>query len=152
MPDIVDAKTRSRMMSGIRAKDTRPEMIVRRGLHKKGFRYRIHDKNLTSKPDLHFPKHKAVIFVHGCYWHFHGCNLSKLPSSNRSFWKKKFEANEARDQRAIKNIEKANLRHLVIWECSMRGSQKIGEVAVIDKAEKWLLSDKQSGEISGTAQ
>ena len=93
MADVVDRKTRSRMMSGIRGKNTRPELLIRKGLHARGFRFRLHDKRLPGKPDLVLPKYSAVIFVHGCFWHGHDCHLFKWPQSRREFWRKKITRN-----------------------------------------------------------
>ena len=91
MVDVVDRKTRSRMMSGIRGKNTKPELLIRKGLHARGFRFRLHDKHLPGKPDLVLPKYGAVIFVHGCFWHRHsGCVRTTTPKRNRSFWQEKF--------------------------------------------------------------
>lgn len=121
MADIVDVETRSRMMSRIRGKDTVPEMQVRRFLHAKGFRYRLHVKDLPGKPDIVLPKHRTVIFVHGCFWHQHSqCKDAIMPKSNKDFWKKKLEGNVLRDQRAITALKKLGWRCLTIWECQTR--------------------------------
>lgn len=118
MVDVVDKTTRSRMMSGIRGKNTSPEMIVRRFLHAKGLRYRLHVKDMPGKPDLVFPRHEAVLFVHGCFWHRHsGCKYSTTPGSNQDFWLKKFDDNVRRDADAIRKLRKAGWRVFVIWEC-----------------------------------
>ena len=85
MNDVVDSATRSRMMSGIKGKNTKPELVIRSGLHRLGYRFRIHRKDLPGKPDLVFAKYRAVIFVHGCFWHYHACHLFKMPST--SFWR-----------------------------------------------------------------
>lgn len=120
MVDVVDKATRSRMMSGIRGKNTSPEMIVRRFLHAKGLRYRLHVKDMPGKPDLVFPRHEAVLFVHGCFWHRHaGCKYATTPASNQDFWLKKFDDNVRRDTDAIRKLKKAGWRVLVIWECQM---------------------------------
>jgi DNA mismatch endonuclease, patch repair protein len=119
--DVVDATTRSRMMSGIRSKDTKPEMIVRRYLHSQGFRYRLHARDLPGSPDLVLPKHKAAIFVHGCFWHRHqGCRYSTTPASNAERWRQKFDGNVERDQRKTKALETAGWRVIVVWECDLR--------------------------------
>lgn len=120
MVDVVDKATRSRMMSGIRGKNTSPELIVRKFLHAQGLRYKLHAKDLPGKPDLVFPKYGVVIFVHGCFWHRHsGCRYSTTPSSNQNFWMQKFDDNVRRDREAIKKLKKAGWRVLVIWECDM---------------------------------
>lgn len=98
MTDIVSPEVRSRMMSGIRAKNTRPELVLRRALHALGFRYRLHVRNLPGKPDLVFPKYRAIIQVHGCFWHRHGCSKTTNPASNSEFWQMKFTRNVDRDR------------------------------------------------------
>lgn len=117
MTDIVSPKVRSRMMSGIRSKDTKPELTVRRHLHRKGLRYRLHEK-LPGKPDLVFPKHRTVVFVHGCFWHRHeGCKYATTPKSNADFWQEKFSANVRRDAQAQRALEAQGWRVLTVWEC-----------------------------------
>src|SRR5690606_16975078 len=99
--DIVSPKTRSRMMSGIRGKNTRPELILRSALHRKGFRFRLHRKDLPGRPDMIFPQYRAVLFVHGCFWHGHNCHLFKWPSTREEFWREKIAGNIKRDKRQI---------------------------------------------------
>jgi DNA mismatch endonuclease, patch repair protein len=133
--DIVSKETRSRMMSGIRSKGTRPEMIVRRHLHALGFRYRLHVGALPGKPDLVFPKHRTVIFVHGCFWHRHaGCSYATSPRTNTEFWAEKLESNVRRDKAAVEKLVDLGWRIIVIWECSLRN--KLG----INHALDWLSS------------
>ena len=124
MADIVSPEVRSRMMSGIRGKDTKPEMIVRRGLHALGFRYTLHNRKLPGSPDLVLPKYKAVIFVHGCFWHGHDCHLFKWPKTRPDFWRRKILSNQERDQKAIKQLETDGWRTFVIWECYFRGEPR----------------------------
>ena len=120
MTDIVDTKTRSRMMAGIRGKDTRPEMLVRRFLHSRGFRYRLHDKKLPGSPDIVLAKYHLAIFVHGCFWHRHpGCRFATTPAQNRDSWIQKFNQNMARDKRQIQCLVDKGWRVLVIWECGL---------------------------------
>ena len=120
MADIVDPKTRSRMMAGIKGKDTKPEMLVRKYLHMKGLRFRLHRKDLPGKPDLVFPGRRVVVFVHGCYWHRHeGCPKATLPSSNVQFWQDKFNDNVARDKRVKDALEQLGWRVLIVWECQL---------------------------------
>ncbi len=120
MVDIVDPKTRSRMMSGIRGKDTKPEMIVRRALHRAGYRYRLHVKNLPGEPDIVLPKYKTVIFVHGCFWHCHDCKNFKWPKTRREFWQKKIKGNVERDKLHYEDILKLGWKVLVMWECEIK--------------------------------
>src|SRR5690606_42005026 len=111
MTDSLSPGERSRVMSRVRGKDTRPEMLVRRLLHGAGFRYRLHDGSLPGKPDLVFPRRRKVIFVHGCFWHRHeGCALARIPKSNRSFWLAKLDGNKARDETNQHKIGRASCR------------------------------------------
>lgn len=117
--DVVDSDTRSRMMSGIRGKDTKPELVVRSFLHRAGLRFRLHAK-LPGKPDLVFPRFRSVVFVHGCFWHRHeGCRFATTPASNAAFWQEKFAANARRDVRAKQQLEALGWRVLVIWSCQL---------------------------------
>ncbi len=120
MVDVVDKATRSRMMSGIRAKNTSPEFAVRRYLHSQGFRYRLHAKDLPGKPDLVFPRYGLVLFVHGCFWHRHrGCKFAYTPKSNLPFWNKKFDDNIRRDKEVIKKLRANGWRVRIVWECQI---------------------------------
>jgi len=120
--DTVDRATRSRMMSGIRGKDTKPELIVRSFLHRAGLRFRLHAK-LPGKPDLVFPRHRTVVFVHGCFWHRHdGCRYATTPASNPGFWQEKFTANVRRDAKVKQQLEELSWRVLVIWACQLKES------------------------------
>lgn len=120
MADVVDRTTRSRMMAGIRGKDTKPELLVRKALHAFGLRYRLHVKDLPGKPDLVFPKHRAVVFVNGCFWHrHHGCKLATVPKSNAEFWEQKLEANRKRDLLHVQQLRALGWRVFTIWECEL---------------------------------
>jgi len=119
MTDVVAPATRSRMMAGIRGKDTKPELIVRSFLHRAGLRFRLHAE-LPGKPDLVLPRHGAVVFVHGCFWHRHkGCRYTTTPASNAEFWQQKFAANVRRDIVVTRQLEELGWRALVIWECEL---------------------------------
>lgn len=136
MTDIVDATTRSRMMAGIRGKDTRPELVLRRALHAAGLRYRLHDRKLPGRPDLVFPRLRAVIFVHGCFWHRHeGCRFATNPATRPEFWQEKFEANVERDFRNKEQLLAMGWRVAVVWECSLR---KCNNDQLIDRIVPWL--------------
>ena len=120
MTDVVDKATRSRMMSGIQGKNTKPELQVRKYLHGRGLRYRLHAKELPGKPDLVFPKHKVVVFVHGCFWHQHTrCKFAVMPSSNVAFWGQKLGANRERDKRNKRTLRALGWRVLTVWECQL---------------------------------
>lgn len=118
--DIWTKKKRSEVMSKIRGKNTKPEMILRSQLFRKGFRFRVHQKDLPGKPDIVFPKYKTVIFVHGCFWHFHNnCREGRIPSTNSKYWEQKLIKNKIRDQNNIKSLRKKNWRVIVVWECQI---------------------------------
>jgi DNA mismatch endonuclease (patch repair protein) len=150
MPDIVDKATRSRMMSGIRSKDTKAEVQIRKNLFSLGFRYRLHDSKLPGKPDIIFPRYKAVIFIHGCFWHMHYCELFKMPSSNVAFWQKKLNRNKEKDAENYAALKARGWRIMIIWECAFRGRGKKKYKAfdaIAKKTAKWLHSGKRSTEI-----
>ncbi|MFW5437861.1 very short patch repair endonuclease [Paenibacillus apiarius] len=150
MPDIVSPEARSRMMAGIRSKDTKPEMILRKGLHSLGFRYRLHDKSLLGKPDMVFPRYNAVIFAHGCFWHGHSCHLFKWPSSNTEFWRNKITRNMELDKEHIARLQEMGWRTGIVWECSLKGKYRINTEEVIELCAQWLqTTDMTSIEIGG---
>ncbi len=138
MSDIVDPATRSRMMSGIRSTNTKPELLTRHALHKRGLRYTLHSRKIPGKPDLAFISRHAVVFVHGCFWHMHDCSLFKMPKTRQIFWQKKFEANILRDRMVSEALTAGDWRVLVIWECAFRGKSEAEVVSVIDQAEHWV--------------
>lgn len=133
MADVVDAATRSRMMSGIRGKDTKPEMIVRRALHNAGFRYRLHDRTLPGKPDIVLPKYKTVIFVHGCFWHGHMCSKFRWPKTREGWWKEKIEGNMARDVLNAGALVQASWKIIVVWECDLNDNRTAACLAVFER-------------------
>jgi DNA mismatch endonuclease (patch repair protein) len=120
MADVVDRKTRSRMMSGIRGRNTRPELAVRKVLFKEGFRYRLHAPDVPGRPDIVLPKLRTAVFVHGCFWHRHaGCKYAYTPRTNVAFWRKKFGSNVLRDRKVKKELAKAGWRVRTVWECQV---------------------------------
>lgn len=124
--DIVDTKRRSYMMSRIRARDTTPELVVRRIAHSLGLRFRLHRKDLPGRPDLVFPKYRLVVFVHGCFWHRHqNCKLAYVPKSRVTFWTEKFAENVARDSRQQVALKALGWRVLIIWECETRDEEVV---------------------------
>jgi DNA mismatch endonuclease, patch repair protein len=149
LADIVDAPTRSRMMAGIRGSHTKPELIIRRGLHALGFRFRLHSRKLPGKPDLIFPRYRAAIFVHGCFWHGHDCSLFRWPKTREGFWREKISGNRTRDLLADAQLRESGWRVLHIWECALRGTGKLGSEKVIEYAASWIKSDEGRGEIRG---
>ncbi|MFZ5529746.1 MAG: very short patch repair endonuclease [Pseudomonadota bacterium] len=141
MTDIVDAETRSRMMAGIKSRNTRPEVLIRSLLHRAGFRFRLHAPDLPGRPDIVLPKYHAVILVHGCFWHAHDCSLFRLPASRSDFWEKKLEANRARDARNIAELSGKGWRVLVVWECALKGGGRMSDERVTQMLVDWLRSD-----------
>ncbi len=126
MVDMASISQRSYIMSLVRAKNTGPEMTVRRLLHAMGYRYRLHGKKLPGKPDLVFAGRRKVIFVHGCFWHRHeGCRFSGMPKSNRDFWSEKFGRNMARDRDSYMKLHEAGWKVLVIWQCELRDLEAV---------------------------
>jgi DNA mismatch endonuclease, patch repair protein len=138
MADVLTPEQRRLNMSRVRGRDTKPEMQIRRGLHSRGLRYRLQVSALPGKPDLVFVKHRTAVFIHGCFWHAHGCALSKLPATRRDFWRKKLEGNVARDQNAISALQAAGWRVLVIWECALRGPNRLNASEAIDLAAGYI--------------
>ena len=125
MTDFLSPKERSERMSRIRGKDTRPEVALRKVLHSLGLRYRLHGSGLPGKPDLVFARYKAVVFVHGCFWHRHGgCAIATTPKSNTAFWLDKFSKNVARDVRVIQALQGLGWRVFVAWECELGSASK----------------------------
>lgn len=144
MTDVLTPQQRQLNMSRIRGRDTKPEMTIRRGLHARGLRYRLHDRKLPGAPDLVFAKHRAAVFVHGCFWHAHGCALSKLPASRQDFWRTKLGGNAARDSRAVDALLAGGWRVRVIWECSLRGPGRLDEAMVLDAVARTIAgSDRR---------
>ncbi|WP_339665587.1 very short patch repair endonuclease [uncultured Pseudomonas sp.] len=141
MTDVVDSSTRSRMMSGIRGKDTAPELAVRRYLHAMGYRFRLHEKNLPGSPDLVLKKHNLVIFVHGCFWHRHpDCFYATSPATRREFWQNKLTRNAQRDEEQRLLLAGLGWRVLVVWECGIKhAADKMGEIT------DFIVSDEIRG-------
>src|ERR1700675_3165917 len=146
MIDVVDRVTRSRMMAGIRGKDTKPELDLRRALHRLGLRYRLHVSGLPGRPDIVLPKHLAAIEVHGCFWHRHeNCRFCTTPASNTRFWKSKFGETVKRDKRNLEALRTLGWRVAIIWECSVAEQ---GAEAIAKKIAAWLQSGRSLKEIS----
>lgn len=136
------------MMSGIRGRDTGPEMRVRRLLHGRGYRFRLHRRDLPGSPDLVLPRHRVVVFVHGCFWHFHaGCRLAKVPGSRPDFWRTKLLGNRARDAVAIDALRADGWRVLVVWECWLRATRD--DEAAAEALAAWIWSGQLFREFSG---
>ncbi|RQS42125.1 very short patch repair endonuclease [Burkholderia sp. Bp8990] len=148
MTDIVDVATRSRMMSGIRGRNTKPEILVRSLLHRQGFRFRLHARELPGKPDIVLPRYRAIIFVHGCFWHGHDCNLFKMPGTREDFWRDKISRNRANDLKVRSTLRAAGWRVGVVWECAVRGAGKDLE-GIARRLGEWLRSEEETAEVRG---
>jgi len=135
-------------MSGIRGKNTKPELTIRKALHARGFRYRLHCK-LPGKPDLCLPKYKAVVFVHGCFWHGHDCHLFKWPSTRPEFWREKIGRNRAVDAAVEAKLLADGWRVATVWECALKGRERLAIDDLTDGLSAWLLSVDRKKEIKG---
>lgn len=149
MADIVSSEKRSQMMANIKGKNTKPEIIIRKALHRHGFRFRIHINGMPGKPDLVFPKYKAVIFVHGCFWHGHDCHLFKWPSSRTDFWKAKITRNQQVDVNCENALIEQGWRIGKIWECGIKGKKRLDLDELIKLCALWLKSEEPFLNIKG---
>jgi len=137
MADKVDKKRRSEIMSSIRGQNTKPEMIVRKYLFSKGFRYRLHDKLLPGKPDIKLTKYNSLVFINGCFWHGHtDCKIYVMPKTNKKFWYSKIENNVERDKRNIELLKNLGWKIIVVWECEIK--RKNRELALQNLVDKIL--------------
>ena len=136
--DVVDAATRSRMMSGIRGRDTEIERLVRSLLHRRGFRFRLHVKELPGHPDIALPRLRAVVLVHGCFWHGHDCPLFRMPSTRPEFWNAKITQNRANDERNAKRLADLGWRAATVWECALRGRGRVLPDVLAEALAEWL--------------
>ena len=143
--DTVDAATRSRIMAAVGQKHTAPEVALRKALHASGIRYSLHRRDLPGSPDIVCARYKAVIFVHGCFWHGHGCRLSKIPASRAEFWAEKFAANRLRDRRAKATLFEQGWRVAVIWQCALKSARL---VASSERVVQWLKGNRNGLELS----
>jgi DNA mismatch endonuclease (patch repair protein) len=128
MPDLVSASVRSRIMSSVKQRHTKPEMVVRSLLHRLGYRFRLHQKDLPGSPDIILPKYRTAIFVHGCFWHQHGnCGKSRRPSSNQEYWNKKLDENISRDKRKEGELSQLGWRVVIVWQCETSQVESLSE-------------------------
>lgn len=145
MVDVHSAAVRSRNMAAIRATDTKPELTLRHALFAHGFRYRLHDKRLPGRPDLVFPKYRAVILLHGCFFHGHECPAFRWPATRRDFWRKKITGNRARDRTTNGRLHDAGWRVLTVWECALRGRTRIPLDELAQLVDTWLRAEEPQG-------
>ena len=137
MVDHLDRETRSRVMRAIRSKDTVPEIAIRKALHAQGFRYRTHVSALPGNPDIVLRRYRAVVFVHGCFWHGHDCGLFRAPTTRPAFWKDKIRRNRERDAEAQRSLRAGGWRCLTVWECAFRGPDRRKFAMLVDEIAGW---------------
>lgn len=142
--DVLTPEKRRLVMSRIRGKHTRPELVVRRGLHARGLRYKLHGKGIPGKPDIVFPKYRAVVFVHGCFWHGHGCSLFKWPKTRAAFWKGKIDRNIERERKVVVALHADGWRVLIVRECALKGKQRRRLPDVLSDAEEFIRKGRKS--------
>jgi DNA mismatch endonuclease (patch repair protein) len=147
--DTVTPAVRSKIMASVGQKDTGAEVLLRKALHRRGLRYKLHDRSLPGRPDMVFPRFEAVVFVHGCYWHSHGCHRSTVPKTRRVFWTSKFAANKVRDGKKRAELLALGWRVLTVWECTLSGKTSKPTDVLAKKVETWLNSKKRTGNFGG---
>lgn len=147
--DVLTPEQRRYNMSRIRGRDTKPELLLRHGLHAAGFRFRLHAPDLPGRPDLVFPRYHAIILVHGCFWHGHDCSLFKLPRTRADFWLGKITANRERDQRAAAGLAKAGWRILTVWECCLKGPARLPLEEVISRCAAFIRGSERKSDLRG---
>ena len=136
-------------MAAIRGSHTKPELTIRKALHAAGLRFRLHAKNLPGKPDLVLPRHRATVFVNGCFWHQHDCHLFKWPATRDEFWRTKIGRNVENDERATAALKKLGWRVGIVWECALKGKTRLDEGDAMQRLAAWIRSDEDSITIRG---
>lgn len=142
--DVLTREQRRLNMSRIRSRDTTPEIIIRKGLHAAGFRFRLHQRQLPSRPDLVLARYRTVIFVNGCFWHSHGCHISRIPDTRQEYWKPKLDRNAKRDREALEALHAARrrvVRVVRVWECALRGRTRLTEGAALEMIANFIRND-----------
>lgn len=147
MADVHSSEIRSKNMRAIRTRDTAIEQRVALLLKELGFDFRVQDKSLPGRPDFVLSEQQAIIFVHGCFWHHHHCYLFRLPATRTEFWAGKINSNVERDRRYIAELQQAGWKVLIVWECALRNKLRLGETALAERLEEWLLEMETSAEI-----
>ena len=141
--DVLTPEQRRLVMSRIRGKNTKPEMLLRRGFHGRGLRYRLHGADIPGKPDMVFPRYRTVVFVHGCFWHGHECSLFRWPKTRAMFWRTKINRNMERDRSALAALKADDWRALVVWECALRGKHRRAMPDVLSQAEAFIRQSRE---------
>lgn len=147
--DVLTPEQRRHNMSRIRGKDTKPEIVLRRGLHAAGLRFRLHVRDLPGRPDIVFPRFRAAVLVHGCFWHSHDCPMCKLPATRTEFWKAKLVGNKVRDLRNAAALRAGGWRLLTVWECSLRGPARLPLDAVLQQCAEFIQGCGEQAELGG---
>jgi DNA mismatch endonuclease, patch repair protein len=151
LTDTVSSSKRSEMMAGIKGRDTKPELQIRRLLHRLGYRFRLHWKDLPGRPDIVLHKYRTAIFVHGCFWHGHDdCSLFRLPRSRENFWAEKIAANRTRDAQAEAAIRELGWKNITVWECAMKGKSALAGDRLIEVLLASIASSNEDSEIRGS--
>lgn len=148
--DVLTPDQRRRNMSCIRGKNTKPEMLLRRGVHAAGLRFRLHVRDLPGRPDIVFPRYRAVVLVHGCFWHGHDCPLFRMPATRREFWAQKISANRSRDILSVEALLEQRWRVLTVWECSLKGRARLAQSEVISLITDFVLGRERLRVIEGS--
>jgi len=136
--DVLSPAQRQLNMSRIRSKDTAPELLIRQSLHAQGFRFRLHQRQLPGRPDLVLARHHTVIFVNGCFWHSHGCHISRVPDTRREYWRPKLERNAQRERDAIQALHADGWRVVRVWECALRGRRRLAPGAATSQIAEFV--------------
>jgi DNA mismatch endonuclease (patch repair protein) len=147
MTDVHSPEARRRNMAAIRANNTRPELIVRKALHALGYRFRLHVRSLPGRPDIVLAKHRAVIFINGCFFHGHHCSYFRWPATRAQFWRSKIAGNRERDIRNVSDLQRRGWRVLTVWECALRGPRS-QRLRALEFSADWLRGTEKRGEIS----
>lgn len=149
MVDVVSKKKRSQMMSGIKGKNTKPELVVRQILHSRGYRYRLHKKELPGRPDLALRKYNCVVLANGCFWHGHDCHLFRWPTTREEFWREKIQKNRIRDSVQIEALLALGWRVVLVWECAIKGKERLDEDSLVKDIEAAVSGAEPFTEIRG---
>lgn len=147
--DVFNVEKRSAVMAGIKSKNTKPEILIRKILYKNGLRFSLHKHELPGNPDIFLKKHKTLIFVNGCFWHKHDCHMFTVPKSRKTFWMKKLERNFDNDIKNIKQALKEGWRIIIIWECAIKGKNKLSEDKIELKLMKFIMGNGKKITIRG---
>jgi len=149
MADVHTPEQRSLNMSRVRGRDTKPEMIIRRGLHARGLRFRLQRRDLPGRPDIVLPSRKVALFVHGCFWHGHDCHLFRMPATRPEFWSGKIAMNTMRDAAAAEVLTGMGWRVGIVWECATRGSGRLAPDVLMERIVRFVAGSAQQVEIRG---